>query len=191
MPSDAGFNICTTHFNPALPADWQTNQVRRACSCSARAACATLFLASSAFVVPVRTTCRHTGYGNTRHLMTKHENSAGTQSCQQGRQPLQRQDRFQHHLYSSAATALQAVQLVSPILIASNVLANLHGLRCLETEGNASKLDQTFFSNCMYAVTHATGRSAVQVDCAKNVKLTESLDMYLLYSCIVLVTQLQ
>ena len=66
-----------------------------------------------------------------------------------------------------AATTLQAVQLVSPILIASNVLANLHVLRCLETEGSVSKLDQTFFSNCMYAVTHATGRSAVQFDRAK------------------------
>ncbi|DBA73950.1 TPA: hypothetical protein ACH3X1_010780 [Trebouxia sp. C0004] len=78
-----------------------------------------------------------------------------------------------------AATTLQAVQLVSPILIASNVLANLHVLRCLETEGNVSKLDQTFFSNCMYAVTHSTGRSAVQFDRAKNVKLTESLDIYM------------
>jgi len=75
-----------------------------------------------------------------------------------------------------AATTLQAVQLVSPILIASNVLANLHVLRCLETEGNVSKLDQTFFSNCMYAVTHATGHRAVQFDRAKNVKL--SLDIY-------------
>jgi len=68
-----------------------------------------------------------------------------------------------------SATVLQAVQLVSPILIASNVLANLHVLRCLETDGHVSKLDQTFFSNCMYAVSHATGRRAVS--------LTESLDM--------------
>ena len=61
-----------------------------------------------------------------------------------------------------SATVLQAVQLVSPILIASNVLANLHVLRCLETDGHVSKLDQKFFSNCMYAVSHATGRCAVQ-----------------------------
>jgi len=70
-----------------------------------------------------------------------------------------------------AATTLQAVQLVSPIFLASNVVANLHVLRCLETEGNVSKLDQTFFSDCMYAVTHATGHRAVQFDRAKNVKL--------------------
>ncbi len=76
-----------------------------------------------------------------------------------------------------SATVLQAVQLVSPILIASNVLANLHVLRCLETDGHVSKLDQTFFSNCMYAVSHATGRRAVQFNRAKNVSLTESLDM--------------
>ncbi|DBA75894.1 TPA: hypothetical protein ACH3X1_010288 [Trebouxia sp. C0004] len=50
-----------------------------------------------------------------------------------------------------AATTLQAVQYVSPILIASNVLANLHVLRCLGTEGNVSKLDPTIFSNCMYS----------------------------------------
>ena len=59
------------------------------------------------------------------------------------------------------------------------VLVNLHVLCCLETEENVSTLDQTFFSNCMYAVTHATGRKTVQLDRAKNVKLTESLDMYL------------
>ena len=52
-----------------------------------------------------------------------------------------------------SATVLQAVQLVSPILIASNVLANLHVLRCLETDGHVSKLDQTFFSNCMYSLS--------------------------------------
>ncbi|DBA73691.1 TPA: hypothetical protein ACH3X2_009671 [Trebouxia sp. C0005] len=79
-----------------------------------------------------------------------------------------------------AATTLQAVQLVSPILIASNVLANLHVLRCLETTaGDVPKLDQTFFSNCMYAVTHATGHKAVQFDRAKNGELTKSLDIYL------------
>ncbi|DBA66509.1 TPA: hypothetical protein ACH3X2_002479 [Trebouxia sp. C0005] len=79
-----------------------------------------------------------------------------------------------------AATTLQAVQLVSPILIASNVLANLHVLRCLgTTAGDVPKLDQTFFSNCMYAVTHATGHKAVQFDRAKNGELTKSLDIYL------------
>ena len=78
-----------------------------------------------------------------------------------------------------AATTLQAVQLVSPMLIASNVLANLHVLRCLQTTGSVSKLDQKFFRNCMYAVTHSTGPAAVQFDRAKNVSLTESLDIYL------------
>ena len=78
-----------------------------------------------------------------------------------------------------AATTMQAVQLVSPILIASNVLANLHVLRCLETAENVCKLDNTFFYNCMAAVTHATGRQATEFDRAKNVKLTESLDIYL------------
>ena len=77
-----------------------------------------------------------------------------------------------------AATTLQAVQYVSPILIESNILANLHVLRCLETDGNVPKIDQTFFSNCMYAVTNSTGHRAVQFDRAKNMKLTESLDIY-------------
>ncbi len=76
------------------------------------------------------------------------------------------------------ATVLQAVQLVSPILIASNVLANLHVLRCFEADGHVSKLGQTFFSNCMYAVSHATGRHAVQFNHAKNVSLTESLNIH-------------
>ena len=77
-----------------------------------------------------------------------------------------------------AATTLQAVQLVSPILIESNILANLHVLRCLESDGSVGKLNQTFFSNCMYAVTHSTGRGAVQFDPTKNAKLAESLDIY-------------
>ena len=77
-----------------------------------------------------------------------------------------------------AATTLQAVQHVTPILIASNLLATLHILRCLETSEPVPKLDQTFFSKCMYAVTYATGRRAVQFDRAKNVRLTESLDIY-------------
>ena len=55
-----------------------------------------------------------------------------------------------------AATTLQALQLVTPIVIEANILANLHVLRCLEEGGPAvqnavPKLDQTFYSNCMYA----------------------------------------
>ena len=77
-----------------------------------------------------------------------------------------------------AAITLQAVQLVTPILIASNALANLHVLRCLEADGAVPRLDQTFFSNCMYAVTHATGNGAVQFNALKNTSLAASYSLY-------------
>ena len=77
-----------------------------------------------------------------------------------------------------AAITLQAVQLVTPILIEANALAILHVLRCLETDGAVPKLDQTFFSNCMYAVTHATGKQAVQFNVDKNASLAASHSLY-------------
>lgn len=77
-----------------------------------------------------------------------------------------------------AAITLQAVQLVTPIVIEANALANLHVLRCLETDGAVPKLDQTFFSNCMYAVSHATGRQAVQFNADKNKSLAASHSLY-------------
>ncbi|DBA77989.1 TPA: hypothetical protein ACH3X1_009144 [Trebouxia sp. C0004] len=77
-----------------------------------------------------------------------------------------------------AEITLQAVQLVTPILIEANALANLHVLRCLETDGAVPKLDQTFFSNCMYAVTHATGKQAVQFNVDKNASLAASHSLY-------------
>ena len=64
-----------------------------------------------------------------------------------------------------AAITLQAVQLVTPILIASNALANLHVLRCLEAD-------------CMYAVTHATGNRAVHFNALKNSSLAASYSLY-------------
>ena len=77
-----------------------------------------------------------------------------------------------------AEITLQAVQLVTPILIEANALANLHVLRCLETDGAVPKLDQTFFSNCMYAVTHANGKQAVQFNVDKNASLAASHSLY-------------
>ena len=77
-----------------------------------------------------------------------------------------------------AEITLRAVQLVTPILIEANALANLHVLRCLETNGAVPKLDQTFFSNCMYAVSHATGRQAVQCNADKNASLAASHGLY-------------
>ena len=77
-----------------------------------------------------------------------------------------------------AAITLQAVQLVTPILIEANLLANLHVLRCLETDGAVPTLDQTFFSRCMYAVTHATGKRAVQFNVDKNASLAASHSLY-------------
>ena len=77
-----------------------------------------------------------------------------------------------------AAITLQAVQLVTPILIEANALANLHALRCLETDGAVEKLDQRFFSNCMYAVTHPTGKNAEQFNAARNASLAASHSLY-------------
>ena len=77
-----------------------------------------------------------------------------------------------------AAITLQAVQLVTPIVIEANALANLHVLRCLETDGAVPLLNNTFFSNCMYAVSHATGRQAVQFSVSKNAALAASHSLY-------------
>lgn len=77
-----------------------------------------------------------------------------------------------------ASVTQQAVRLVTPIVIEANALANLHVLRCLETDGAVPKLDQTFFSNCMYAVTYATGRQATQFNANKNASLAASHSLY-------------
>ena len=77
-----------------------------------------------------------------------------------------------------AAITLRAVQLVTPIVIEANALANLHVLRCLETNAAVPKLDQTFFSNCMYAVSHATGTKAVQFNADKNAGLAATHGLY-------------
>ena len=77
-----------------------------------------------------------------------------------------------------ADITLQAVQLVTPIVIEANALANLHVLRCLETDGAVPELGQTFFSNCMYAVSHATGRGAVQFSTSKQASLAASHSLY-------------
>ena len=53
----------------------------------------------------------------------------------------------------------QAVQLVTPILVESSLLANLHILRCLEDREVVPELHQMFFNRCFYAVTSATGSS--------------------------------
>ena len=53
----------------------------------------------------------------------------------------------------------QAVQLVTPILVESSLLANLHILRCFEDREVVPELNQMFFNRCFYAVTFATGSS--------------------------------
>ncbi len=56
----------------------------------------------------------------------------------------------------------QAVQLVIPLLVEGNLLANLHVLRCIEAREAIPKLDQAFFNRCFYAVSFSTGRRAQQ-----------------------------
>lgn len=77
-----------------------------------------------------------------------------------------------------AATTLQAVQLVTPIVIEASALANLHVLRCLEADNAVPKLDQTFFSHCMYAVSHASGSRAVRINAHKYASLAATHDHY-------------
>ena len=77
-----------------------------------------------------------------------------------------------------AAITLQAVHLVTPIVIEANALANLHVLRCLEIDGAVPKLNQTFFSNCMYSVSHATGSHAVQFNADNYPRLAASHNLY-------------
>ena len=59
-------------------------------------------------------------------------------------------------------------------------MANLHVLRCLETEGPCvvPKVDQTFLSNCQYAVTYATGKNSVQFNADKYPSLAASHSLY-------------
>ena len=97
----------------------QTSQV----GCTA---CATLFSSFECF----RCTC---SYHSPPYRL--HNNSSGTQSCQQGRQPLQRQDRFQHHLYSSAVGSDNLASCATRFADFGSKLANLHALHCLETKG--------------------------------------------------------
>ena len=126
---------------------------------------------------------RHAAQDKPHNLPRSHGDSAGTQSCKQGRQHIQCEDRLQADLHGCTAGCDNIAGRAtghsrSPILIEANALANLHVLRCLETDGAVPKLDQTFFSNCMYAVTHATGKQAVQFNVDKNASLAASHSLY-------------
>ena len=73
----------------------------------------------------------------------------------------------------------KAVQLLTPIVLQGNLLANLHILRHLES-GNPAilKIDQTFFYRCFAAVSFATGFRAQQFNPASDPDLAASLDVY-------------
>jgi len=68
----------------------------------------------------------------------------------------------------------QAVQLVIPLLVEGNLLANLHVLRCIEAREAIPKLDQTFFNRCFYAVSFGTGHRAQQFNEATDPSLATS-----------------
>ena len=68
----------------------------------------------------------------------------------------------------------QAVQLVIPLLVEGNLLANLHVLRCIEAREAIPKLDQTFFNRCFYAVSFGTGHRAQQFHEATDPSLATS-----------------
>jgi len=70
----------------------------------------------------------------------------------------------------------QAVQLVIPLLVEGNLLANLHVLRCIEAEEAIPKLDQTFFNRCFYAVSFGTGNQAQQFNKASAPSLATTHD---------------
>ena len=70
----------------------------------------------------------------------------------------------------------QAVQLVIPLLVESNLLANLHVLRCIEAGEAIPKLDQMFFNRCFYAVSFGTGHRAQQFNKASDPSLATSHD---------------
>ena len=70
----------------------------------------------------------------------------------------------------------QAAQLVIPLLVEGNLLANLHVLRCIEAEEAIPKLDQTFFNRCFYAVSFGTGNQAQQFNKASAPSLAATHD---------------
>ena len=70
----------------------------------------------------------------------------------------------------------QAVQLVTPLLVEGNLLANLHVLRCIEAGEAIPKLDQMFFNRCFYAVSFSTGPQARQFNKASDPSLATSHD---------------
>ncbi|DBB10514.1 TPA: hypothetical protein ACH3X3_002053 [Trebouxia sp. C0006] len=58
----------------------------------------------------------------------------------------------------------QAVQLVIPLLVEGNLLANLHVLRCIEAEEAIPKLDQTFFNRCFMSHLALILNAAAQIN---------------------------
>ena len=70
----------------------------------------------------------------------------------------------------------QAVQLVTPLFVEGNLLANLHVLRCIEAGEAIPKLDHMFFSRCFYAVSFSTGHQARQFNKASDPCLATSHD---------------
>ncbi|DBA75796.1 TPA: hypothetical protein ACH3X1_010204 [Trebouxia sp. C0004] len=68
----------------------------------------------------------------------------------------------------------QAVQLVIPLLVEGNLLANEHVLNCIEAGEVIPKLDQTFFNRCFYAVSFGTGCQAQQFNETSDLSLATS-----------------
>jgi len=67
------------------------------------------------------------------------------------------------------------LQLVIPLLVEGNLLANLHVLRCIEAREAIPRLDQTFFNRCFYTVSFGTGHRAQQFNEATDPSLATSL----------------
>ena len=84
-----------------------------------------------------------------------------------------------------ANITLKAVRLATPILIHRDLLANLHAVRLCEEgveDADMPVFNQTFFNQCTYAVTRATGSRCEQFKPSTNTALATTLQLYEQYS---------
>ncbi|KAL3143517.1 hypothetical protein ABBQ38_002321 [Trebouxia sp. C0009 RCD-2024] len=80
-----------------------------------------------------------------------------------------------------ANVTLRAVNLTTPILIHRDLLANLHAVRLCEegvADADMPLFNQTFFNQCSYAVTRATGSGCAQFKASTNPSLATTLQLY-------------
>lgn len=80
-----------------------------------------------------------------------------------------------------ANVTLRAVNLTTPILIHRDLLANLHAVRLCEedvADADMPLFNQTFFNQCSYAVTRATGSGCAQFKATTNPSLATTLQLY-------------